>query len=159
MLCDDVMVHDRANAPHPHADILQCRRLCWALYGCVCLRYLASALCWRIWRPLATPRLVRNSGPTCSSNGGHQRQLQILAAPLPFVRTCNALRRVAGTTAAQFTADMNMVWAFFCDLLAYIIAKDVRSFCPRTRSDITHVNPCTGSLASPKGSQSLLQAL
>ena len=34
------------------------KAMCWEVYGCVCLRYLASALCWRSWRPVATPRWV-----------------------------------------------------------------------------------------------------
>ena len=32
--------------------------MCWEVYGCVCLRYLALALYWRSWRPRATPRWV-----------------------------------------------------------------------------------------------------
>ena len=34
------------------------RAMCRALYGCVCLRYLASALTFWTWRPVGAPALV-----------------------------------------------------------------------------------------------------
>ena len=69
------------------------RALCRALCQASCVRARNLGAVWARGRLHVGSSAARNSGPTCSSDVGHQCQLQILVAPLPFVRTCHRAGR------------------------------------------------------------------
>ena len=91
---------------------------------------------------------ARNSGPMGLDNVDHQRQLQILAIPLPLAwMSLRARRRtVAHSAVARFSADMEVITC------AHVHVQELKLLpcCPFMRSSIKHVDPCTGSLASPR---------
>ncbi len=90
---------------------------------------------------------ARNSGPMGLDNIDHQRQLQIPAASLPLAwMSLRARRRtVAHSAVARFSADMEVITC------AHVHVQELKLLpcCPFMRSSIKHVDPCTGSLASP----------
>ena len=90
---------------------------------------------------------ARNSGPMGLDNIDHQRQLQIPGASLPLAwMSLRARRRtVAHSAVARFSADMEVITC------AHVHVQELKLLpcCPFMRSSIKHVDPCTGSLASP----------
>ena len=88
---------------------------------------------------------ARNYDPMGLDKVDHHRQLQILAAFLPLVWMLRT-RTVARTAVAQFSADMEVITC------AHVHVPELKMLtcCLCMRSSIKHVDPCTGSLASPR---------